>query len=120
MHEKPPTKLCKSGRDMWKAVTEKYELRADELRILEDACREADLIDGLEAGMRKSIADGALMVKGSMGQVVINPLISELRQHRATLATLLRGLKLPDEGAGTGADGAQQRQAANARWGKQA
>lgn len=97
-------------------MTDKYDLRADELRILEDACREADLIDGLEAGMRESIADGDLMVKGSMGQVVINPLISELRQHRATLTTLLRGLKLPDEGAGTGADGSQQRAAAQARW----
>jgi hypothetical protein len=37
------------------------------------------------------------MVRGSQGQKVINPLISELRQYRASRAALLRQLKLPDE-----------------------
>ncbi|OIN80879.1 hypothetical protein [Mycobacterium malmoense] len=116
MEAKRPANLAKAGRELWNAVIGKYEFRPDELRILEDACREADLIDDMEKAQRG--ADR--IVKGSMGQPVINPLISELRQHRATLATLLRGLKLPDEGAGTGADGSQQRQAAQARWAKRA
>jgi hypothetical protein len=36
------------------------------------------------------------LVKGSQGQQVINPLISEVRQHRNCVASLLKWLKLPD------------------------
>jgi hypothetical protein len=35
-----------------------------------------------------------------MGQQEINPLISELRQHRSALASLLKQLALPDEAGG--------------------
>jgi hypothetical protein len=41
------------------------------LRILVDACREADIVDRLEA----TLADAELMVKGSMGQLVASPLV---------------------------------------------
>ncbi len=68
------------------------ELRADHLRILQDACREADLIDDLE----HSLIGEPKTVLGSQHQMVIHPIISELRQHRATLSTLLRALRLAD------------------------
>jgi hypothetical protein len=56
-------------------------------------------------------------VRGSQGQDVINPLISELRQHRSTLAALLRQLKLPDDSASAAeARSTSARAAANARW----
>jgi hypothetical protein len=48
--------------------------------------------------------------------MVINPLISELRQHRSTLASLLRQLKLPDESVSAEARSTAARAAANARW----
>jgi hypothetical protein len=54
--------------------------------------------------------------KGSMGQQVINPLISELRQHRATLASLLGRLNLPDEATDSVPRSVQARDAAHARW----
>jgi hypothetical protein len=63
------------------------------------------------------MAGAPLLVRGSQGQDVINPLISELRQHRATLASLLRQLKLPDESTRLAeARSTSARAAANARW----
>lgn len=93
MKHAAPDGLDAAGSKMWESIAGKYELRPDEIRILEDACREADLVDDL-AGEAK-FADR--IVKGSQGQPVINPLISELRQHRSTLASLLRQLHLPDD-----------------------
>ena len=66
-------------------------------------------------------------VKGSMGQLVAAPLVSELRQHRATLNTLLRSLKLPEVDAGALAEQAaakageseRKRAAAVARWSRE-
>ena len=108
-----PEMLGRAGAQLWVDVTSTYTLRVDEKRVLEDACREADLVDTLETASRT--AD--LVVKGSQGQPVINPLISELRQHRSTLASLFRQLKLPDGDSGE-ARSAAARSAANARWGK--
>ena len=106
-----PKGLAVKGKRVWKDVTSKYELRTDELDILEDICRESDLIDRLEA----DLVGAELMVKGSQGQDVANPLVGEVRQHRATKKSLWASLKLPDDAAGAGAVN-QQRDAANTRW----
>jgi hypothetical protein len=111
-----PRGLGTAGKKLWKDVQSTHELRADELRVLEDAGREADIIDMMEVAR---LADNfELFVKGSQGQPTINPVISELRQHRATLASLLRQLKLTE----TAVEDAEERstkarKAANARWG---
>ncbi|MBY6708472.1 hypothetical protein HQ308_16855 [Rhodococcus sp. BP-241] len=105
-----PADLEASGARMWEEIAGTYMLRPDELRVLEDSCREADLIEDLRSESRGA----QMVVKGSMGQPVINPLISELRQHRACLAGLLRQLKLPDEDAPASTNPA--RKAAHARW----
>jgi hypothetical protein len=113
-----PTGLGPKSRKLWRAITGDYDLRVDELRVLEDACREIDLIDRLETELR----DSPLMVKGSMGQKVASPLVQELRQHRAVLARLLAQLKLPDdtsEQAGQTPESSRStaaRTAATARW----
>ncbi len=109
-----PAGLGDAGSAFWSDVTTKYELRADELRVLEDACRERDLIDR----MAGELAGADVMVRGSMGQMVMNPLLAEVRQHRATFASLMRQLKLPDEGGSEsgGALSAKNRAAAQARW----
>jgi hypothetical protein len=59
-----------------------YEFRPDELVLLEDACREVDVVDKLEKDLKRT----GLWVTGSMGQDVANPLIALLGQHRSTLA----------------------------------
>ncbi|MBE0009590.1 MULTISPECIES: hypothetical protein [unclassified Arthrobacter] len=103
-----PRGLEAKGKRLWKDITSSYELRADELDTLEDICREADLIVRLEAEL-----DGAeLITTGSQRQDVANPMVSEIRQHRATKKALWASLKLPDEGTA----GNQQREAAQTRW----
>jgi hypothetical protein len=89
----PPADLGVRGAELWRGVLADHELRVDELRVLEDACREVDLIERLEAGLQGE----PLVVTGSQGQPVAHPNIQELRQHRALVARLLAGLKLPDE-----------------------
>lgn len=89
----PPVQLGVRGVELWRAVLAEHELRTDELRVLEDACREVDLIERMHAELHTA----PLVVKGSMGQDVANPLVQELRQHRALVARLLGALKLSDE-----------------------
>lgn len=109
-----PAGLGDSGRSLWSDIAGSYDLRPDERRLLEDACREADLIDRLEAEINSP--EHEMVVKGSMGQPVSSPLVAEIRQHRTTLRALLGSLKLPDE-SGAGAPRATQaRDAAAARW----
>lgn len=111
-----PAHLGVEGQSLWSQIVESYDLRPDEVRMLMDACREADLIERIEVEQR----DAPLMVRGSQGQLVASPLTSELRQHRGTLATLLKALKLPDTDSQaqqkSDRDSEQARAAARARW----
>lgn len=105
-----PASLGDAGASLWKQVTGKYELRADELVVLEAACRASDRVVAMEAER-----DGAVMTVGSMGQPIVHPLIAEVRAHEAQVASLLGKLKLPDETGEAGATN-QQRGAAQSRW----
>ncbi|WP_028924496.1 hypothetical protein [Pseudonocardia acaciae] len=91
--KRAPAGLGSAGRSFWKEITELYELRPDEHRVLEQAARELDLIARLEA----ELAEAPTMVRGSQGQLVINGMIQELRQHRSAFTSMMRFLKLPDE-----------------------
>lgn len=113
--KKAPAHMGAAARKLWREVTKTYDLRADELRVLEDACREMDVIDFLEEQRRDE--DFAVMIRGSQGQMVMNPVFAELRQHRGALRQLLAQLKLPDEdGQAEGGRSTQARDAAAARW----
>ncbi|WP_433331846.1 hypothetical protein [Spirillospora sp. CA-294931] len=95
--ERPPVpaleRLGTRGAGLWNSVTEwAEELRPDELEILSAACRTADHIAAMEAALEGE----GLTVRGSQGQPVIHPLVSELRFYRAALATHLRALRVPD------------------------
>ncbi|MEU9258552.1 hypothetical protein AB0D68_08680 [Streptomyces sp. NPDC048212] len=113
-----PEGLGPQGLCLWNEITEGFDLRVDELRVLGDACFEVDLIGRMEDGLR----DQPLVVTGSQGQPVANPLVQELRQHRSLVARLLATLKLPDEEGKEKRDGqarsSQARGAALARWGR--
>lgn len=106
---KTPSGLGDAGAKLWEDVTGKYELRADELVTLEAACRASDRIVAME-----DERDGRVTATGSMGQVVVHPLVAEIRAHEAQVTSLLAKLKLPDD---TGvAQVSQQRAAAQSRW----
>lgn len=114
MSVKPPVGLEAKGQRFWSDITKVYDLGPHELLMLEDCCREADLIDRLE----QDLAAAELVVKGSMGQPVASPLVTEIRQHRSTLARLIAALKLPADDGGAAAErSSAARKAANARWG---
>ena len=91
---KEPAGLGESGAALWDAIAGKYRLRPDEFTVLEDACRTADMLSALTAAW---IYDGSPMTtSGSMGQLVIHPLIAEMDKHRKSRAAFLRQLALPD------------------------
>ena len=81
------------ARRFWRDILKEFTLGPAELRILEDAVREIDLIEKMEAEL-----EGAdLVVYGSRGQPVANPLAQEIRLHRGVLKQLLGALRLPDD-----------------------
>lgn len=117
MNEKAPPNLGVGGT-LWKRIVSVYDLRADELQVLEDACRSKQLAHELEKDLRSA----SKTVSGSTGQTVVNPLVPEIRQQRTATAALLKQLKLPDEQAEVPAAGGSQsdkgRAVAHARWQK--
>ena len=107
--KKVPAGLADAGSKLWRDVTGKYALRPDELVTLEAACRAQDRVRAME-----SERDGAVTATGSMGQIVVHPLIAEIRAHEAQVASMLSKLKLPDDGGAVQVS--QQRSAAQSRW----
>lgn len=104
-----PAGLNDAGEALWTKVSGKYELRADELVTLEAACRASDRVVAMEAERGNAVTS-----TGSTGQLVVHPLIAEIRAHEAQISSLLAKLKLPDEQGGEQVS--QQRQAAQSRW----
>lgn len=98
---KAPSGLKAAGRRLWKQLTNgDYEFNSAEIRILEDACREADIIDRIEG----ELGSAALVVSGSQGQPVASPLVQEVRQHRMVFKSLVAALKLPDDEESSGSE----------------
>lgn len=138
----PPSDLAKEGRKdgpgrrLWKSIacTGQYILRPDELRILHAACRCDDAIAELRAKKDELERDpnySEMLVRGSMGQRVENPLraaarkiVDEIRAQDAALVAHLAKLKLPDVEASPAAEqpatprSVSARDAAQSRWGK--
>lgn len=106
-----PEVLGSAGSAVWESITGKYELRADELVTLEDACSITDMIAALAEAWKD--LGRPLTTKGSMGQEVIHPIIGEIRTQRMARNTLWRQLKLPDDAA---APVNQNRSAAQSSW----
>ncbi len=114
----PPDGLAEGGSSLWTRIVGKYALRPDELVTLEDACRITDMIALLDETWAK---DGRpATATGSMGQLIIHPIIGEIRTQRMARNALWRQLKLPDLDEPAGESGAakpnQARAAANSRW----
>lgn len=108
-----------AGARLVESITSEFDfsLEPAKLAILARAARTADTIAALEA----EAATQSLTAKGSMGQAVINPLISEARAQTSLLDKLLKSLQLPDSDEDTAAKAEQRqrqaRKAAQTRWG---
>lgn len=116
---KRPKGLGPAGKALWVSILARYWMDGEphKLDTLADVCKVADRIAELEAGM----AGQPLTVTGSARQLVIHPLIDEIRKQQAHKATLLRSLQLPeadedDEMAKAKARSERARHAANTRW----
>lgn len=106
-----PAGLSDAGEALWMEIAGpgQYILRPDERRTLEAACRAADRVVAMEEERGSAVTSF-----GSTGQLVVHPLIAEIRAHEAQIASLLAKLKLPDEEGGEQVS--QQRAAAQSRW----
>lgn len=104
--EKPPTGTKTAGRRLWKAILGEYVLEEQELTLLRQAVRVADLCDDLQALLD---AEG-LMVDTPQG-IKTHPAAVELRQQRITLARLIVALRVPlgEQGAAPAAGQRTQR-----------
>src|SRR6478752_10870229 len=82
-----PAGLQARGKALWKKITGEFDLEnePDKAEMLFQACKTADQIAELD----EAAAEAPLTVKGSMGQPVISPFISEARVQRGLLAQLL-------------------------------
>lgn len=110
-----PSGLSAKAATFWRNSVKLYDFRLDELVTLEQVCREIDLIDRME-DLLAPTASKTMIVKGSMGQKVSHPHLSEIRQHRATLNSLLKALGMLDAVAEGQERSSRARVAANARW----
>ena len=86
----PPDGLQESGRALWRAVLDDYELDTHELSMLTQAARLADLCDTLQA----TIDAEGIMATSSQGSRV-HPAAVELRQTSIALARMLTALRIP-------------------------
>jgi hypothetical protein len=101
---RPPARLHRSGRELWRAVLAEYELDSHERTILREACRTADSLDALQSQLE---IDG-LMSQSSQGERV-HPALVELRLQRVTFARLMTALRIPTGETTAGADRTQVR-----------
>jgi hypothetical protein len=113
-----PAGLGKAGKRLWRDIAGVYQLRPDELQVLENAARTGDLIVRLQDELEQQ---SELVTEGSMGQTVVTPLATEVRMQRQAQTAMLKGLNLPDlDDDGTvpaePPKSAQHQAAAHARW----
>jgi hypothetical protein len=91
-----PKGLKTAGRRLWSQIAAEFDLEEtpEVALVLEQACRTLDLVERLQA-----VVDNApsLQVTGSRGQPAPLPELTELRQYRAQLASLVKQLDLEDE-----------------------
>ena len=120
----PPAGLRAAGHELWSAHTADPDVtyRPDELAVLAEAAKVADVIARLE----EALADGPVLLPGSRGQSRVSPVIIEARLQRGLLSALLGRLSIPDPASTEGVAGEwdtmtaseRARRAAGARWGR--
>jgi hypothetical protein len=97
----PPKGTRQKGEALWSAVLGRYELEHHELVLLREIVRTVDDLDRLSDVVVKH---GAITASG-----IVHPALTEARQLRIALATLLAALDLPADFDGDDEDQASSR-----------
>lgn len=116
-NDAPEEPLGGPGTRLWATITDAWDLPANERAVLALACRTATE----EVRLSDALDGASLLVTGSSGQQVANPLLEQLRKHRELVSKLLASLDLPDpeeEGKTLSPRSQQAQKAAQARWSK--
>ena len=92
---KAPPETRAPGRRLWESVVVDFSLDEHERVLLTEAVRTVDLLDLLDAAVRR---DGPLL-EGPQGTRA-HPAAVEARQQRIALARLLAALRLPSGDVG--------------------
>jgi len=108
------TGLGEAGQELWEAVTEEYDLRADEYPVLVEACRTKDELEAMNDAIQLL---PSMVTKGAQGQERTHPIITEARAHRLALRSLMSFLGLEEDPNSPEARSAHGRRLARARWG---
>lgn len=109
-----PAGLRAPGKRLWTSIVDEFELDEHELAVLVEAVRTVDVLDVLDARIRR---DGPV-VSSPQGDKA-NPALVEARQQRIALARLLAVLRLPagDEAGQKAGARAQRRVGARGTYG---
>lgn len=109
----PAEDMGARAKRLWREIVTEFELRPDELEVLASACYAAQRAHEI----RNELAGMDILLPGSMGQLVANPLLSEVRNHESHVAAMLGKLKLKETESGvTSTRSGAARTAAKARW----
>lgn len=87
----PPRGLGKRGKAFWKEMQSEIEFDGPQTQVLWEACRTLDRLEALD----DVIAAEGVTARGSTGQVVVHPAVSEARQLQVVLTRLVTALNLP-------------------------
>jgi len=100
-----PHGLDLKGAKLWKDITSAHALGPAELVILEEACRIADRLDGLNTVLTGE-AENWLDLRNMKGrgdeivEIVIDAALTEARQQANVFKQLVAALRLPDAATG--------------------
>jgi hypothetical protein len=111
---KPPPNLGSAGRELWSAMQsalgDDLRFTARELQVLRRACALADR----EAALQEIVETDGLVGRGSRGQTVVHPAVTELRMTQQLIVVMLQRVSLDDTVASPRSQRATT--AARARW----
>jgi hypothetical protein len=107
---RPPAGTRAAGRRLWDSIVAKFDLDEHELALLRQMVRTVDVLDELDAAVRR---DGPL-IDSSAGPRA-HPAVIEGRQQRIALARLTAALRLPQGEDGDRQAGARPQRRVGAR-----
>src|SRR4051794_16170619 len=100
-----PKGTGQSGRKLWASVVDEWLLDEHELALLREAVRTVDVLDKLDAILKRQ----GLIVDGGKSGPKTHPALVEARQLKIALARIFGALRLPDGEDGTESQGRRQR-----------